>query len=267
MSRGPGSLGHGRAGQPGWPAPDGARWPVDLGDGGIAGAFSSRLGGCSTGPFASLNLGFGVGDEPRAVEENARRFAAAAGFPSGGVATVGQVHGVAVLPVTGPGAAGTADGLCTDVPGVVLAIGVADCAALFLADPVRRAVALCHAGWRGTAGGIGPAAVEQLALRFGSRPADIRACVSPCIGACCYEVDMPVIEAFGERAAVWLPARPGHARLDIAQSNRLQLERAGVPAARIAVAGLCTACHPEWLFSHRRDHGRTGRMRAALWLR
>jgi hypothetical protein len=232
----------------------------------VRAAFSCRDGGVSGGPYATLNLGGGVGDEPRAVAENRRRFAAAFGFAPDAAAGARQVHGAEVVAVTAPGAAGAADGLCTDVPGVVLTIAVADCAAVFLADGARGAVALCHAGWRGAAAGIAGAAVAALGRRFGCRPEDLHACISPCIGPCCYEVDAPVLAAFGPRACRFLPGRPGHARLDLPGSLALQLRQAGLRERRIAAAGLCTACEAPWLYSHRRDHGRTGRMHAALWL-
>ena len=247
---------------------DGELWrAADLERAGAGAAFSSRLGGCSRGAFASLNLGAEVGDRPEDVDANRARFAARAGFAPDSVAPVRQVHGGAVLSVSGPGAAGTADGLCTDAPGVTLIIAVADCAAVYLVDPERGAIGLCHAGWRGTVAAVAARCVATMAARFGCRPENLRAAVSPCIGACCYEVDGPVIAALTGQPGCLRPTDPAHARLDIAEANRRQLLGAGLDPARIAVAGICTACHPPTLFSHRRDAGRTGRMHAALWLR
>ena len=233
---------------------------------GVRAAFSSRLGGVSAPPFASLNLGLSVGDDEEHVAVNRRRFAALAGFDPERVAVVRQVHGGAVRRAEAPGEVAVADGLCTDRPGLVLAISAADCAAVYLVDALRGAVGLCHAGWRGSAAGIAGRAVRVMAECFGSRPADLVAAVSPSIGPCCYEVAAPVLEAFAGRPGVLRPGRPGHAQLDLWTANRLQLLEAGLGASRIHVAGICTSCQPELLFSHRRDGGRTGRMRAVLWI-
>ncbi len=237
---------------------------------GARAAFSSRIGGVSAPPHATLNLGASVGDDPAAVEENRRRFAAAAGFDAAAVAYAAQVHGADVLTATRPGRTGTGDALCTDLPGLVLAIGVADCAAVYLFDPVRRAAALCHAGWRGTVADVAGCTVRELGRRYGCRPGDLLAAVSPCAGACCYQVDAPVIAALAA-AAPWAdevlrPDGPGRARLDLAQANRQRLLDAGLDADRIHACAICTICEPVRLFSHRRDAGRTGRMHAALWI-
>ncbi len=237
---------------------------------GVGAAFSSRLGGVSPAPWDSLNLAAAVGDEPARVRKNRIRLARAGGFAPESVARAHQVHGTAVLEVDRGGDAGTADALITDIAGVTLAIGVADCAAIFLADPRHRALGLCHAGWRGTVGDIVGAAVAAMARRYGSRPDEMHAAVSPTIGPCCYEVDEPVSAPLSAGVpwgrAVLAATRPGHARLDLWEANRRRLLDAGLRAERIHVAGICTACHPDTLFSHRRDAGRTGRMQASLWL-
>jgi YfiH family protein len=262
-----------------WQAPSGPSdvgfWRLGPPQPGTRAAFSSRLGGVSGGPFATLNLGGAVGDDPAAVACNRQRFAAAVGFRPEAVARLRQVHGADVVAVDRPGDAGSGDALCTDVPGVVLAVAVADCAAVYLVDLRRRAVALCHAGWRGTVADVAGRAVAELGRRYGSRPEDLWAAISPAIGPCCYEVGESVIGAL--RAAVpWAeavlrpapeaPAGSARARLDLWEANRLRLRDAGVPDAQVHVAGVCTACDAPRLFSHRRDRGRTGRMEAVLWL-
>ena len=237
---------------------------------GAGAVFSSRLGGVSDAPYTSLNLGAAVGDAPEAVAENRRRFAQAAGFAAEAAARATQVHGCSVLAVSTPGEAGRGDALCTDVPDVVLCVGVADCAAIYLHDPVQQAVALCHAGWRGTVADVVGRTVSELRRLYGCRPRDLSAAVSPCAGPCCYQVDAPVIEGLGA-AAPWAhevlrPDGPGRARLDLAEANRRRLLDAGLDAHRIHVCTICTICDPDRLFSHRRDAGRTGRMQAALWI-
>lgn len=237
---------------------------------GAGAAFSSRLGGCSPFPWESLNLGLGVGDEAGRVALNRHRFASAAGFAEDAVARVHQVHGADVVLVVAPGFAGAGDGLCTDRPGVVLSIAVADCAAVYLMDAARAAVGLCHAGWRGIVADVVGRTIAVMQHAFGSRPEELVAAVSPCIGPCCYEVAEPVLGAV--RAAVpWarqvLLDRPGgHAMFDLWAANRHRLLDAGIRADHIHAAGICTACRSDALYSHRRDQGRTGRMQAALWL-
>jgi YfiH family protein len=242
---------------------------------GFLAAFSSRLGGVSPAPYATLNLGTGTGDDPGRVAENTRRFAGAAGFDAGALARVRQVHGARVVLAQGPGDLGEADGLVTARGGVGLGVLVADCLAVYLVDPVRRTAGLCHAGWRGTVADVAGATVRALAEAFGSRPTDVWALLSPGIGPCCYEVGPEVVEAL-RGAAPWAqaalappaappPPRPGTgARLDLPLANLLRLRDAGVPPEHVGLERLCTSCHPQVLFSHRRDRGRTGRMLAVL---
>jgi YfiH family protein len=223
-------------------------------------------------PFASLNLGLHVGDDRAAVVENRRRLAAATGLPLGW-ATARQVHGTTVLTATDltdePADLGTGDALITDRPGLPLAIFTADCVAVYLYDPVRRAIGLAHAGWRGTVADIGPRTLKAMAEAYGTRPDDVSAAVAPSIGPCCYEVDEPVMAAV--RRYPWAeevskPTTPGHWRLDLWRLNQLQLIAAGVRPDNINVSGLCTACDPRLFFSYRAEAGRTGRQVALLML-
>lgn len=232
---------------------------------------SARCGGVSRPPWDSLNLGGSVGDAAAAVAENRRRFALALGLRWDEVATASQVHGVTVRTVERPGAQGVAaDALLAAGDGLPLAILVADCVPVFLYDPRHRAIALCHAGWRGTAGNIVGAAVAELGARYSARPQDLLAAVGPAIGPCCYEVDEPVLGRVRALApwaeTVITPGRDGHGWLDLAGTNARLLAAAGVAPARVAVAGICTACHGARLFSHRGSGGRTGRMAALIAL-
>jgi len=244
-----------------------AAWEAE----GCTALFSSRLGGVSEGPFATLNLGLAVGDAPERVRENLRRFAAAAGVPAEALAAAEQVHGTEVVAAERPGFQGQADALVTDRPGVALSVQVADCCAVFLWDPVRGAVGLCHAGWRGVVRDAVGRAVAALAARYGAEPARLRAAVAPSIGPCCYEVDEPVLRALASSApwaeAVLHPSRrPGRRHLDLREAVVRRLADAGVPRDAVAVEPTCTACARELLFSYRRDGGRTGRMRALIAL-
>lgn len=239
---------------------------------GALAVFSTRLGGVSCPPYAKLNVGAHVGDDPAAVAENRRRLGAAIGLPQPW-ASVRQVHGSTVLRVDerpGEEPLGNADALITDHPGLPLAIFTADCAAVYIYDPVRRAVGLAHAGWRGTAAGVAARTLAAMREAYGTYPGDCYAAVSPAIGSCCYEVDEAVVSQL--RRFPWLgrvvrETRPGHWRLDLWLANRLQLEDAGLLPGRIAVSGLCTACHTDEFYSHRAEAGRTGRQAALLVLK
>jgi YfiH family protein len=174
-----------------------------------------------------------------------------------------QVHGAAVARVpAGGGFAGLVDVLVTAEPRVPLAIFTADCLAIVLCDPTARALAVAHVGWRGTVQGATRQAVRAVA-EVGGRVGALRAAIAPSIGPCCYEVDEPVTaefaRAFGERWRAWAtPSRPGRVMLDLWSANEALLVDAGVPPSAIENPRLCTACHPELLYSYRR--GNRGRL-------
>lgn len=159
------------------------------------------------------------------------------------------------------------DGFLASRPGVLLSVGVADCVPAFLAVPGRSVVALLHAGWRGVAAGILPAAVEAMARAYGVASEQIRAWWGPAIGPCCYPVGSEVVEALaataaGARPEAWLFADDGgDARVDLRAALTLQAAALGVPPAAIASSALCTACD-ERLHSYRRERGGGGRMLA-----
>lgn len=235
-------------------------------------AFTTRIGGVSEPPFDTLNLGRAAGDAAEAVRENRRRALAALSRGLEDHVEASQVHGARAA-VVGARDRGrkipNVDILLTRDPAVVLAMHYADCVPVLLTDPGRRAVAVVHTGWRGTAAGAAAEAVRALASAFGSRPGDLVGAIGPAIGPCCYEVDAPVAAALAPwpwRDAVLEPAGEGRWRLNLWEANRRQLADAGVPAGAVGVAGLCTACHPGLFFSHRRDR-RTGRMGALVALR
>lgn len=236
---------------------------------GIPHAFTTRQGGVSRGPFASLNLGRGVDDDPAAVRANRAAVLEALRLDPVRHVEADQVHG-AVVALVGAGDGGRsirdADGLATSDPGTVLAVHAADCVTLLLADPASGAVAAAHAGWRGTAAGIAAEIVRLLADRFETRPEDLLAAIGPSIGACHYEVDEPVMA----RMRVWswwdtvsTPNDRGRWQLDLRAANRRQLIDAGVRPERVEILDLCTFHHPDLFYSHRRD-GRTGRMGAVI---
>jgi YfiH family protein len=193
----------------------------------------------------------------------ARSALAGAGLDVGRVAYARQVHGAEVLQApTGGGWAGTGDVLATTERAVPLAIFTADCLAITLWDSIAHVLVVAHVGWRGTARGATRAAVRA-AVGAGARAEQLHAAISPSIGACCYEVDEPVLRefgvAFGRRSRDWFrPVREGHAMLDLWAANGALLAEAGVDPAQVENPRVCTACHPELLYSYRK--GNRGRL-------
>ncbi len=231
--------------------------------------FSTRLGGVSEGIFASMNLSFTRGDEDERVRENFRRFCTAIGVPAERTVVSAQEHHINLHVCTevdcGRGVTrergyADIDGLLTDRTGVVLCTQYADCVPLFFVDPVRRAVATSHAGWRGTVARIGAVTVERMCREYGCKRENILAAVGPSIGPCCFEVDAPVQQAFAALDEADGCIRPAGDKffIDLWAVNRRILEAAGVPAAHITVTDLCTRCHPNVFWSHRATGGQRG---------
>jgi YfiH family protein len=221
-------------------------WELD----GYGVAFTTRLGGVSEGPYASLNLGRKSGDEVENVDENRRIACEAIGADVARLALNYQVHSARVRWAEPATRGEHADGLWTDQPGLPILAMSADCLPIALGrtEGSRPAVAVLHAGWKGLLAGIAASGVE--ALGGGS----LAAAIGPGIGPCCYEVGeevaAPFSELFGDDVL-----REG--RLDLWTSAERALRAAGV--ARVDRFDRCTACEPETFFSHRRDRGITGR--------
>jgi len=170
----------------------------------------------------------------------------------GRLATLKQIHSAECVAGAGrSGVLGTGDALLENTPGAVVAVKTADCIPLLLVDPIHRALAAVHAGWRGTVAGVAKSAVAALGAQFGSRAGDLHAAIGPAIGKCCYEVGAEVAAQFGF---------VGRAHIDLAEAVRRQLEAAGVGAPRIYIAGLCTKCLAAEFHSFRRDGEAAGRL-------
>jgi hypothetical protein len=241
--------------------------PFPFSGDGVTAVVTTRHGGVSVGPYASLNLGAQVGDDRQAVLENRGRVAAALGVDRLTIAAQQHTNRVAVVDRSnaGRGHDGVAgsrsafpatDALVTDLPGVALAVVVADCAPVVLFDPVHRAIGVAHCGRAGTVSGVLPNTVEAMAGKFGCAPEDLLVGIGPAIRAESYEVGdaqaAEVTAAFGPDAAGLLtPTRPGHCNLDIVGGLRVQLRRAGVRDANVHDMGIDTRVNASEFFSHR----------------
>jgi YfiH family protein len=223
------------------------RWEAD----GYEVAFTTRVGGVSDGPYASLNLGRKSGDDVERVDENRRIVCDEIGADLEQLALNYQVHSARVLRAAPALRGEHADGLWTDEPGLPILAMSADCLPIVLtrAGADEPAVAVLHAGWKGLLAGIVVAGADALGGR-----STLSAAIGPGIGPCCYEVGEEVAKPFRERFGDDVV----HGRrLDLWTSAERALRAAGIE--RIDRLDRCTACEPETFFSHRRDAGRTGR--------
>jgi polyphenol oxidase len=220
-------------------------------------AFSTRMGGVSDGPFESLNLGILTGDRPERVIENRRLLCKKTGAEPEQATMLWQQHSAGVVKATadrGVMSAGfdhpPGDVLWSDERGLAMMLITADClpVAVARANGAQPALAVLHVGWRGLMDGIAAAAVEPI----GGGPLD--AVIGPGIGPCCYEVGEEVAGPFRERFGdEVLRGR----NLDLYTATEKALQGAG--CRRVERLEMCTSCHPDLFFSHRRDRGETGR--------
>lgn len=257
-------------------------------------AFSTRLGGVSTGIYESMNLSFTRGDDDNDVRENFSKITSAIGVPYDSIVMSDQTHTTNVRVVTSadkgnglirPKSFFDTDGLITNEPGVTLFTSFADCVPLFFIDPVHKAIGLTHSGWRGTVGRIGARTVEAMNREYGTNPSDIIAAIGPSICADCYEVSEDVaikfIDEFGNKASSVIlpqadyyklhninkPAAAGKYQLDLWKANQIIFEEAGITPEHISVTNICTCCNDKLLFSHRASQGKRGNLAAFLMIR
>jgi YfiH family protein len=268
--------------------------------------FSTRTGGKTivyrpAQRAGELNLGFTATDLKETVLGNRKLFVSAVtkGTGTTPLVTLRQIHS-SIVQLVGKADAGEqathqADGMMTNKSGILLGIQTADCIPVLIADRKKRAVAAFHAGWRGTLKRIVETGVGRMRLEFGSCPEDLIAAIGPGIGACCYAVGEEVqmefesqfvyaAELFSEvydsnpikekYPLLFMTARaPGHSNigpalhLDLVEANRRQLLDAGVSAGNIFIQGDCTSCRTDRYFSHRADHGFTGRSLSVIGIR
>ena len=248
---------------------------------GVRAFTTTRLGGCSEGTYASFNINEYCGDRPDHIRANRAALCHELGIGPEALILPHQVHGTTVREIdaallrhdaaTRRALLEGVDAVMTDVTGVCVGVSTADCIPVLLYDEVHRAVAAVHAGWRGTAAGIGGVTVRRMRDEFGCRPEDILAGIGPSIGACCFEVDAPVWEAFC-RAPHFSPAEHGRAdgggkfHIDLKAVNARDLTQAGVLPEHITVSDLCTRCRPDVFWSHRAYGSERGSLAAFIAL-
>ncbi len=243
--------------------------------GGAVCAFSTRVGGVSPAPFDTLNFSRKREKNEANFQENMRRFAVAAGFDVNSAISIRYAHGSdlyraemkdAGLGIVRESLPDSCDGLFTDTCGLPIISFHADCVPLFYYDPIRRAAAVCHAGWRGTSQHIAKKAVESL-LSLGCRPENILAAVGPAISVTNYQVGADVADIFlNEFGKDTVRQIDGHWYVDLPLACAIDMTALGIKPESITMSDLCTFDREDLFYSHRRDHGNTGAMAAVIEL-
>lgn len=231
------------------------------------------------GSVEELNVGYGLEQSDLSITRNRMRLASALGFFPEQFVVGEQVHSSRITIVTeeyrGRGALDNnsrlplTDALITDCKDVCLMTLTADCVPVLLYDPQRGVIGAVHAGWKGTVGAIVAATVGQMTTVFGCDPLNILAGIGPSIGKCCFEVGREVVEEFqqigeGDDRVVLAGRAAGKNYIDLWEVNRRQLLQAGLIAAHIEMAGMCTSCEHDRFFSYRFEKGHTGRLGSGL---
>lgn len=232
--------------------------------------FSTRNGG----PGRSFNLGYRPWDSVEQVNENRERFLSAVNLGDSVLATLHQVHSNRAYIIEDNSREwnqSDGDALITGVEYIALAVQIADCLAVLIADPAQHVVAAVHSGWRGTLSRILFHTICKMRQSFGSSPSDLLVAVGPGIRECCFEVGHEVVELFekeysGSVLAAPVADQPGKFLLDLGKALEIQLDVAEVPPANRHDLGLCTRCNPGMFFSHRAEGLASGRMMAVIGL-
>jgi len=236
-------------------------------------AFTTRVGGVSPFPANALNLSYLRGDSRENVRLNRQRLLQALGIGDCPLVTLKQLHTDRVI-IQGSRIAAdepAGDALITDQPGIILAIQVADCAPILVIDRRNRVIGAVHAGWRGTAQRIVTKTLQVMKSHFGTMIADCLLAIGPAIDRCCYEVGKEVISLYKKNFPSWkdflVLSSSDEGYLSLAKANIHQMREIGIGPEQILSADLCTSCHGELFFSHRKEGGTTGRMMALMMMK
>jgi polyphenol oxidase len=236
--------------------------------------FTTKNGGYSQKDFSSLNFGLHVGDEEESVCKNKQKLSDLLHFPTKNWVAAEQTHGINIKEI-GKDECGRGsylyhdsildtDGFFTKEHGILLTLCFADCVPIFFLDKVTKTIGVAHAGWKGTVHGIAKEMIEAW-KRAHIDPKNILVAIGPSICEKCYNVDDFVID-FVQKILVDVEKKPynqiqeGQYQLDLKQLNKLLLVQSGIAESNISITDYCSSCHENEFFSHRRDHGKTGRM-------
>lgn len=242
--------------------------------------FSTRVGGVSKGQYTSMNLSFLNGDNRENVLKNYEILCDLLDTETKNLVLSRQTH-TDNIKIVDKSHCGTGifkesfsdiDGLITNEPKVALVTQYADCTPLLFCDPIKKVIATSHSGWRGTVKEIGKKTVQKMVSHFGCDPGDIIACIGPCIGSCCYEVDGPVFNEFKkldylEFDKIFTKKENGKYMLNLTEANRQILISAGITPENMDVSDICTCCNADLLHSHRATGGKRGNLSAIIELK
>ncbi|TVQ14715.1 MAG: peptidoglycan editing factor PgeF [Bacteroidetes bacterium] len=249
--------------------------------GGIKHFITSRKGGFSKGPFATMNTGFHVGDNDWDVLQNRKKLASMVNVNINQFTFSAQTHSsnIAIVDKSGKGKGSTesetailnTDALICRTPEIFICVQTADCVPLILFDPVNRAIAAIHAGWRGTLKKITEATVLKMMHTFETHPADLIAGIGPSNGPCCYEVGEDVFSEVkrsmvNPKDVIKPASKTGKYMFDQWRANYIQLTDLGVKPENIETAAICSQCQSDLFFSSRKDNGFTGRTTSGIMI-
>lgn len=244
--------------------------------------FSTRLGGVSKGIFESMNLSFSRGDDKDSVYENFMRILNALEMKLENLVLSDQTHTTNIKVVTeedkGKGILrdrdySEIDGFVTNVPEIVLSTFYADCVPLFFVDPVRKAIGLSHAGWKGTLNRIAEKTIKVMSKEYGTDPKDVLVGIGPSICQDCYEISEDLAGQFISKFSIDIHNEILFKKdnlkycLDLWKTNFFILRDVGVLPENIFITDICTNCNPNFLFSHRASNGKRGNLGAFLMLK
>lgn len=244
-------------------------------------SYSTRQGGVSTGVYESMDLSFSMGDDPECVRRNFDLWCGGLGTDAENIVMVHQTHTANVMAVSGemrgqgvtrPREFRDVDAMITNEKGVALVTSHADCVPVYLYDPVKEAIGMVHAGWRGTVGEIAGNAIRKMGAEYGCDPADMYAMVGPCISQKRFECDRNVIDAVDAMSVdagkmYYFDNESGKYHTSLAGINRIVLMDAGIDASRIDMNDVCTYDNEDLYFSHRRQGPARGSQAAMLQLK
>lgn len=236
--------------------------------------FSTRRGGAPDLNESSLNLSNSVWDSPARVSENRRRFLSVLHLEDAPLITLRQVHSNRVHiieDISSQWNKSDGDALATQVENIALAVQVADCLPVLIADPMKNAVAAVHSGWKGTLSHVLLQTIREMEKAFNSDPSTLLIAIGPGIRACCFEVGREVADLFDEAypgccSANSANGHPGKFLLDLGKALDIQMNLAGIRPEHRHDLGACTRCNPNEFFSYRAEGHAAGRMMAVIGL-